>query len=221
MSRARACLLFEGDTKLVTDTDEWLFCRYLGQNSKASKYNRLVKEIQIRMRLKISGDKNEVRQSYLPALFPALTQPLVKQGADAIPELIEFMDNYYLSKEDWDTILELGIGKNDAKKVLDSIPSATKSAFTRKYNQENHPQPFLKAVTITKGRGASGGGSSEEVPDNLDVVEADAAVPEEVDENAEKEEAESIDKDSNIKQKTKSGSGASKSKAKGKGKARK
>ncbi|KAF9365235.1 hypothetical protein BGX34_010798 [Mortierella sp. NVP85] len=197
------------------------FPGYLGQNSKASKYNRLVKEIQIRMRLKISGDKNEVRQSYLPALFPALTQPLIQQGADAIPELIEFMDNYYLSKEDWDTVLELGIGKNDAKKVLDSIPSATKSAFTRKYNIGSHPQPFLKAVTVTKGRSTSGGGSSEEVPDNLDVVEADAAVPEEVDEAAEKEEEESIDKDNNIKHKLKGGAGASKSKTKGKGKARK
>ncbi|GJJ70064.1 replication factor C subunit 1 [Entomortierella parvispora] len=184
------------------------FPSYLGQFSKASKYNRLVKEIQIRMRLKISGDKNEVRQSYLPALFPALTQPLLKQGVDAVEPLIEFMDSYYLSKEDWDTILELGIGRNDGQKVLDNIPTATKSAFTRMYNKNAHPQPFLKATAGPKVSRGSGGGGAEETPDNLEVVEADAPVPDEVDESAEKEEEESIEKDKNIKQK--------KAKAKGK-----
>ncbi|KAG0328122.1 hypothetical protein BGZ99_006138 [Dissophora globulifera] len=196
------------------------FPSYLGQYSKSSKYARLVKELQIRMRLKISGDKNEVRQSYLPSLFPALTTPLIKEGPDAIPGLIELMDSYYLSKEDWDAVLELGIGRNDGKKVMDSIPSATKSAFTRKYNAEAHPQPFLKAVTVaTRGRGSGGGGGGgDEVPDNLDVVEADEAAPEEVDEAAEEAEEQSIEKDSNIKQKKAKG-GASASKAKGKGKA--
>ncbi|KAF9093711.1 hypothetical protein BGX23_002998 [Mortierella sp. AD031] len=191
---------------------------YLGQYSKSSKYNRLVKEVQIRMRLKISGDKNEVRQNYMPALFPALTRPLLDRGNDAIPELIEFMDSYYLSKEDWETILELGIGRNDGKAVMERIPSATKSAFTRKYNNESHPQPFLKPTVATKGRGSSSNGGSEESPDNLDVVEADAEVPEEVDEAAEDAEEESIEKDKNIKQKKAKG-GAAKGKSAAKGKA--
>ncbi|KAF9115055.1 AP-3 complex subunit delta [Mortierella sp. AM989] len=189
------------------------FPLFLGQYSKSAKYNRMVKELQIRMRLKISGDKNEVRQSYLPALFPALTKPLLRDGVDAIPELIEFMDSYYLSKEDWDSVLELGIGRNDGKKVMDNIPSTTKSAFTRKYNSEVHPQPFLKPTVATRARGGDNG-RGEEVPDNLDVVEADAAMPEEVNEADEVAEEESIEKDSNIKQKkTKT------TKAKSKGKA--
>ncbi|KAI1315277.1 hypothetical protein EDD11_001009 [Mortierella claussenii] len=200
------------------------FPSYLGQYSKSAKYSRIVKELQIRMRLSISGDKNEVRQSYLPALFPALTKPLIKDGVDAIPELIELMDSYYLSKEDWDAVLELGIGRNDGKKVMDSIATATKSAFTRKYNAEAHPQPFLKATVATKGRGSSSNGGSEETPDNLDVVEADAPVPDDVDEAAEAAEEESIEKDSNIKQKKVKGSssngGASKAKGKGKAPAR-
>lgn len=198
----------------------FLYIRYLGQNSKTSKYNRLVKEIQIRMRLKISGDKNEVRQSYLPALFPALTRPLVERGLEAIPELIEYMDGYYLTKEDWDTVLELGIGRNDGKKVMESIPSATKSAFTRTYNGGKHPQPFIKGAVVTKGKSVSGGGSSE-VPDNLDVVEADTAEPEEAD-GAEQAEEDTIDNDKNIKnikQKAKSRASSSKAKPKGKGKA--
>ncbi|KAF9206942.1 hypothetical protein BGZ49_001536 [Haplosporangium sp. Z 27] len=190
------------------------FPSFLGQNSKSSKFSRIVKELQIRMRLKISGDKNEVRQSYLPALFPALSKPLVRDGVDAIPDLIEFMDSYYLSKEDWDSVLELGIGRNDGKKVMDSIPSTTKSAFTRKYNSEAHPQPFLKSVLVTRARGGDSG-RSDEVPDNLEVVDADAIVPEETNEAEEAAEEESIEKDNNIKQKkTKAGA-----KTKGKAKA--
>ncbi|KAF9933296.1 hypothetical protein FBU30_005880 [Linnemannia zychae] len=194
------------------------FPSYLGQFSKSAKYNRLVKEIQIRMRLKISGDKNEVRQSYIPTLFPALTRPLINEGQDAIPDLINFMDDYYLSKEDWDTILELGIGRNDGKSVLDKIPTAVKTAFTRKYNSTSHPQPYLKATVVTKGRGGLGGGGGEESPDNLDVVEADVEVPEEVDENAEKAEEESIEKDKNIMQKKSKGAAQGKGSA-SKGKA--
>ncbi|KAG0099889.1 hypothetical protein BGZ93_005344 [Podila epicladia] len=190
------------------------FPGYLGKLSSANKYSRLMKEIQIRMRLKISADKNEVRQSYLPSLFPALTRPLLKDGLDGIPEVIELMDNYYLSKEDWDTILELGLCKNDGKAVLDKIPTSVKSTFTRKYNQESHPQPFLKPTVATKGRGSSSGGIAVEEPDSLDVVEADVAVPD--DEPEEDPEAESIEKDRNIKQKKAKGGAASKAKGKGK-----
>ncbi|KAF9421647.1 hypothetical protein BGZ94_008791 [Podila epigama] len=190
------------------------FPSYLGKWSSANKYARLMKEVQIRMRLKISADKNEVRQSYLPALFPALTRPLLKDGADGIDEVIELMDKYYLSKEDWDTILELGVCRNNGKDVLDKIPSNVKSAFTRKYNSEAHPQPFLKPTLATKGRGSASVGPAGEEPDNLDVVEADAPVPEE--EPEEDAEAESIDKDKNIKQKKARGGATAKAKGKGK-----
>lgn len=43
------------------------------------------------------------------------------------------MDEYYLTKEDWDAIVELGIGEGyEEEQVLKAIPTATKSAFTRK-----------------------------------------------------------------------------------------
>ncbi|KAG0336326.1 hypothetical protein BG004_008105 [Podila humilis] len=189
------------------------FPGYLGKFSSANKYSRLMKEIQIKMRLKISADKNEVRQSYLPSLFPALTKPLITEGVDGIDQVIELMDNYYLNKEDWDTILELGICRNDGKAVLDKIPTNVKSGFTRKYNSEAHPQPFLKPTVATKGRGSSATGMVAEEPDSLDVVEADVVPEEEPEEDA---EADSIDKDKNIKQKKAKGSAASKGKGKAK-----
>jgi replication factor C subunit 1 len=33
------------------------------------------------MRLKVSGDKSEIRQSYIPALFPHIVKPLMDVGA--------------------------------------------------------------------------------------------------------------------------------------------
>lgn len=52
---------------------------------------------------------------------------------DAIPEVIELMDDYYITKEDWDALVELGVGEGyEMEPVLKSIPSATKTAFTRK-----------------------------------------------------------------------------------------
>ena len=51
---------------------------------------------------------------------------------DAIPDVIEVMDAYYLSKEEWDYVVELGLGERQDETVLKKIPTATKSAFTRK-----------------------------------------------------------------------------------------
>jgi replication factor C subunit 1 len=42
---------------------------------------RQLSDVQIRMRLKVSGDKSEIRQSYIPALFPHIVKPLVDRGA--------------------------------------------------------------------------------------------------------------------------------------------
>ena len=53
---------------------------WLGQNSKQSKLNRQLMDIQARMRLKVSSDKQELRQSYIPALFPHIVRPLMDEG---------------------------------------------------------------------------------------------------------------------------------------------
>lgn len=55
--------------------------RWLGQNSKQTKLNRQLGDVQIQMRLKVSGDKHEIRQSYIPALFPHIVKPLMDVGA--------------------------------------------------------------------------------------------------------------------------------------------
>ena len=56
------------------------YCRWLGQNSKQNKLGRALGDVQIRMRLKVSSDRSEVRLSYIPAMFPLIVKPLVETG---------------------------------------------------------------------------------------------------------------------------------------------
>jgi replication factor C subunit 1 len=49
-----------------------------------------------------------------------------------VPNVIETMDAYYLSKDEWDGMLELGIGSNKGEDLLNKVSSSTKAAFTRK-----------------------------------------------------------------------------------------
>ncbi|KDQ07752.1 hypothetical protein BOTBODRAFT_119605 [Botryobasidium botryosum FD-172 SS1] len=191
------------------------FPSWLGQNSKQTKLRRQLGDVQIRMRLKVSGDKAEIRQNYIPALFPRIVQPLIGDGQSAVPDVIEIMDEYYLSKEDWDTIVELGVDDHNDDMVMKKIATATKSAFTRKYNASEHPIPFHKALDIfgkpSKKIAVDG------VPDHEDVLEALDA-PEE-DEEEDRRQAESttdaIGKDKLIREsKAKGGKGKAKGKAK-------
>ena len=46
-----------------------------------------------------------------------------------MPEIIELMDSYYLTKDDFDAIMELGIGPMDQEKI--KIESQAKATFTR------------------------------------------------------------------------------------------
>ncbi len=41
------------------------------------------------------------------------------------------MDEYYLNKEDWDALVELGVDTMRDEALLKKIPTAVKTAFTR------------------------------------------------------------------------------------------
>ncbi|KAI8984816.1 replication factor RFC1 C terminal domain-containing protein [Trametes punicea] len=126
------------------------FPQWLGQNSKQNKLSRQLTDVQARMRLRVSGDKAEIRLSYVPALFPHIVQPLMDQGASAVDDVIEFMDEYFLMREDWDTIVELGVGDRSDAVVTKKISTATKTSFTKKYNSRDHPVAFHRAENLGK-----------------------------------------------------------------------
>lgn len=54
--------------------------RWLGQNSKQNRLARQLGDIQVRMRLMVSGDRMEIRQSYVPAMYSHIVRPLVEDG---------------------------------------------------------------------------------------------------------------------------------------------
>lgn len=128
------------------------FSAWLGQNSSGMKYQRLLQEIQYHTRLRTSTSKTELRLDYLSVLIDKLTKPMIERGEDGIAEVIEVMDYYYLTREDWDYILDFGVGAGHAD-ILKKIPTATKSAFTRKYNAMTHPIAIYKTGNSVASNG--------------------------------------------------------------------
>ncbi|KZT74614.1 DNA replication factor C, large subunit, partial [Daedalea quercina L-15889] len=148
---------------------------WLGQNSKQNKLMRQLTEVQARMRLHVSGDKAEIRQSYIPAMFPYVVRPLIDEGASAVEAVIERMDDYFISREDWDTIVELGVDQNKDDVVLKRISTATKTSFTKKYNSRDHPIPFHKAADLGKAPKALA--MAGPLPDLEEALDVDDEVP--------------------------------------------
>lgn len=105
------------------------FTSWLGNNSKAGKLGRFNREIHSHMRLKSSGDANEIRQQYLPVLWYQLVKRLSFEGKECIGDVIKLMDSYYLTRDDFDNLQELGVGPQAESLV--EIETQTKAAFTR------------------------------------------------------------------------------------------
>lgn len=83
------------------------------------------------MRLRSSGDRHEIRQQYMPLLWIKLIRSLVVMGKDAVSGIIDLMDSYFLTKEDFDAIMELGVGSMDQDAI--KIETHVKATFTRTY----------------------------------------------------------------------------------------
>ncbi|KAJ2452976.1 DNA replication factor C complex subunit Rfc1 [Coemansia sp. RSA 2336] len=146
------------------------FPGWLGQNSKGMRLGRQLREVQSHMRLRVAADKNEIRQSYIPAMVPELTRPLASQGTGGIADVVSTMDHYYLTKDNWDALLELHL---DGEAILKQIPAAVKSAFTREYNKGSHPIAFQEDSKLSAAKAASATASlkpdiDEAVVDDMD-----------------------------------------------------
>ncbi|KAM0353644.1 hypothetical protein ACHAPU_001657 [Fusarium lateritium] len=144
------------------------FTSWLGNNSKFGRLGRSIREVHSHMRLRSSGDHNEIRQQYLPVLWSQLVNRLQNEGNDAVGEVIDLMDSYFMTREDFDAISELGVGPMDESSV--KIETKTKAAFTRTYNAMNHPVPFMKASNVVAPKA-----QPKEVPDLEEAVEDDDA----------------------------------------------
>jgi len=174
---------------------------------------RYIKEIQGHMRLHSSGDRHEIRQQYLPLLWYRLVKELQIQGKEALNEAIELMDSYYLTKEDWDAIVELGVGPMEMSDT--TIDTNTKTAFTRLYNQQSHPLPYLKASQVVAPKK-----KDKDRPDLEEAIDESDSGASSGDDEAVLEEDEPLDlkKDKYVKAPKKKAAATDKAKGKGKGK---
>ncbi len=170
------------------------------------------------MRLRASGDRHEIRQQYLPLLWYRLVKELETKGKEGIGGIIELMDSYFLTKDDWDAILELGVGPMDEKFI--SVPTQTKTTFTRTYNLCSHPLPFMKVGSVVAPKAKRDKPDLEEALDDLD--EGDEILDDDVDEDVDDDEKPlDLKKDKYIKAPKKKAKAAPKrAPAKGKGKSK-
>lgn len=104
------------------------------------------------MRLRASGDRHEIRQQYMPLLWQKTVKTLQDEGKEKVPEVIDLMDSYFLTKEDYDAMIELGVGPMSEGNV--KIDSQAKATFTRMYNAQSHPLPFMKASAVVAPKAA-------------------------------------------------------------------
>ncbi|TIA86680.1 hypothetical protein E3P99_03598 [Wallemia hederae] len=165
-STVRPASIMYGGFKGGYGRDTISFPMWLGQFSKTNKYIRALSEIQAKMRLKVSGERDEIRQFYYPTLWPRLFSPLT-DTSPALDEVISLLDNYLLSKDDFDTMAELGVGDLALDKTIKAIPTKNKSAFTRAYNSRDHPVAFSRGQAIK----SSASQAKDEVPDHEDVLD--------------------------------------------------
>lgn len=130
------------------------FPAFLGQNSKRQKLGRMLGDIQVKMRLRVSGSRDEVRQDYMPMLASKIVLPFTRkaEATEAAESVIPYLDEYYLNKEDWDAFVELGVGEMSDKVILPKIPTAVKTSFTKAYNKAEHPVAFHRAELLFAGK---------------------------------------------------------------------
>uniref|UniRef100_A0A2L2Y705 Replication factor C subunit 1 n=1 Tax=Parasteatoda tepidariorum TaxID=114398 RepID=A0A2L2Y705_PARTP len=170
--------LLKGHLKQMINFPAWL-----GKNSNHKHMDRVLQELHVHMRMRITGNKTDVALEYLPLLKRALTKPLIERESEGIPDVLKIMENYFLLREDFDSIIDLSLWPNQTDPRT-KIITKVKSAFTRAYNKESGKNPY--AITNVKKKK----GASKDVEDGLD---------EDNDVVSEEEEDEDIEKDAMIK----------------------
>ncbi len=154
----------------------------------------------------------------MPLLWQKTVKVLQEEGKEKVPEVIDLMDSYFLTKEDYDAMIELGLGPMSEDNV--KIDSQAKATFTRIYNAQSHPLPFMKASSVVAPKAAK-----KVQPDLEDAMDESDGGEELLVEGDVKEEDEDMDlkKDKYIKapKKKPAAKGAAKGATKGKKKSKK
>ncbi|KAL6506508.1 replication factor C subunit 1 [Orobanche gracilis] len=127
------------------------FGGWLGKNSTMGKNYRFLEDLHVHLlasRESVSG-RSTLRLDYLTILVKRLTHPLRMLPKDeAAEKVVEFMDLYSISMDDFDTIVEMSKFKGHPN-PLDGIQPTVKAALTRAYNKGSSSRVVRAADLIT------------------------------------------------------------------------
>ncbi|KAJ8903718.1 hypothetical protein NDN08_004818 [Rhodosorus marinus] len=159
------------------------FPSWLGKMSSERKSVRLAQEIDMHIKTRVNADWKLLLLDYAPCLRSHLSLPLIRNGKEGVPTVIDLLDEYYLSNVDWETILDL-TSVQQRSNPKDSIPSAVKSAFTRTYQSGDHVSSTVSLTQMKK----SGRSAPKEVVEAGDEVIVEKGDEEEQDAEEEVED---------------------------------
>ncbi|KAL5976334.1 replication factor C subunit 1 [Asimina triloba] len=127
------------------------FGGWLGKNSTMGKNLRLLEDLHVHVLAsrESNSDRGTLRLDFFTILLKRLTDPLRSMPKeDAVERVVDFMDAYSLSQEDYDTVVELSTFKGHPN-PLDGIQSAVKAALTKAYKQGSNSRVVRAADLIT------------------------------------------------------------------------
>jgi replication factor C subunit 1 len=156
------------------------FSSYFGQRSRANKTERLLNEIEKHICLKTtSANKQQFNLDYLPYLSRILISPL-KTNDNGIEQCISLLNDYYLTRDDFQTMLEMNTwGKTD-RSLYDQLDTQLKSSLTRYYNKTNHRTPYaivdIKKLKKTKELTGEEEEEEEEEDEDISTIDDDAMI---------------------------------------------
>ena len=153
-----------------------MFPAWFGKNSAQGKFKRYLGELGHHMRTETSVDKEDLRMTFLPFLRHKLISPLTKaaEGGNGSGDVIDLMDTYHLTRDDWDSINEICQLKGQ-KELTKDIDTKTKSAFTREYKKSAHVMPYVEEATARAGKKKKSASTSSlpGMDDDVTGLEAD------------------------------------------------
>ncbi|KAK9903071.1 hypothetical protein M0R45_001287 [Rubus argutus] len=113
------------------------FGGWLGKNSTFGKNLRLLEDLHVHLLAsrESSSGRETLRVEYFPLLLKRLSVPLRKLSKDeAVQEVVEFMNTYSISQDDYDTVVELSKFQGHPN-PLDGVQPAVKAALTKAYKE--------------------------------------------------------------------------------------
>ncbi|KAG8342238.1 putative replication factor C, subunit 1 [Trypanosoma vivax] len=146
------------------------FPSWLGHNSSANKNRRLLRCLTFQSTNPtkgVSGNQEDVLLDYIPLGWEgSVTRPLAERGKEAIGDVIRFMDQYHIMRDDWEFVQSVGHFKKmqhpSQMPANGDIPTAVKTAFTREFNKTHRYESLTKGVLQHMGTDSAVGEESEE-----------------------------------------------------------